>query len=142
MVEKTRRIPAPLNKTASPDAAACPRRFDVARLAGAPPPQLQAVLLRPEYLGHRHLDDPARDGWLVYRLTHSALLLGVVGFAGQIVSFLLGPVAGVWVERMERRKLLVLTQAAAAVQSLALAALTLAHVITLGEIIALMTFQG
>ncbi|HEX4311264.1 MAG TPA: MFS transporter, partial [Acidobacteriaceae bacterium] len=33
--------------------------------------------------------------WLVYRLTHSALLLGVVSFAGQIITFLLGPVAGV-----------------------------------------------
>jgi MFS family permease len=80
--------------------------------------------------------------WLVYRLTHSALLLGVVGFAGQIVSFALGPFAGVWVERLNRRKLLVWTQAAAAVQSLALAALTLAHVITLWEIIALTAVQG
>jgi len=80
--------------------------------------------------------------WLVYRLTHSALLLGVVSFSGQIVSFLLGPFAAVWVERLERRRLLVVTQAAAAIQSLSLAALTLAHVITLGEIIGLMIFQG
>ena len=80
--------------------------------------------------------------WLVYRMTHSALLLGVVSFAGQIVSFLLGPFAGVWVERLNRRKLLIWTQAAAAIQSLALAALTLAHVITLWEIIALMALQG
>jgi MFS family permease len=80
--------------------------------------------------------------WLVYRLTHSALLLGVVSFAGQIVAFALGPLAGVWVERLNRRKLLVWTQAAAAVQSLAMAALTLAHVITLSEIIALAVLQG
>jgi MFS family permease len=80
--------------------------------------------------------------WLVYRLTHSALLLGVVSFAGQIVSFALGPVAGVWVERLDRRKLLVWTQAAAAIQSLALAALTLSGTITLGEIIALTALQG
>jgi len=80
--------------------------------------------------------------WLVYRLTHSALLLGVVTFAGQIVSFAVGPVAGVWVERLNRRKLLVWTQAAAAVQSLAMAALTLAHVINLWEIIVLATLQG
>jgi MFS family permease len=80
--------------------------------------------------------------WLVYRMTHSALLLGVVSFAGQIVSFVLGPFAGVWVERLERRKLLVWTQAAAALQSLALAALTLAHVITLWEIVALIALQG
>ncbi len=38
--------------------------------------------------------------WLVYQLTHSALLLGIVTFAGQIVSFALGPFAGVWVERL------------------------------------------
>jgi len=80
--------------------------------------------------------------WLVYRLTHSALLLGVVGFSGQILSFALAPFAGVWVERLNRRKLLVWTQAAGAVQSLALAALTLAHVITLWEIIALASLQG
>jgi MFS family permease len=80
--------------------------------------------------------------WLVYRLTHSALLLGVVTFAGQIVSFALGPFAGVWVERLNRRKLLVWTQAAAAIQSLAMAALTLAHVITLWEVVALAALQG
>jgi len=81
-------------------------------------------------------------GWLVYRLTRSALLLGVVSFAGQIVSSLLGPLAGVWVERLDRRKLLLWTQAAAAVQSLAMAALTLGRVINLWEIIALAAFQG
>ncbi len=80
--------------------------------------------------------------WLVYHLTHSALLLGFVGFAGQIVSFALGPFAGVWVERLDRRKLLVWTQAAAAVQSLALAALTLSQVISLWEIIVLTSLQG
>jgi MFS family permease len=80
--------------------------------------------------------------WLVYRLTHSVLLLGIVSFSGQIISFALGPFAGVWVERLNRRKLLIATQAAAALQSLALAALTLTHVITLWEIIALTALQG
>lgn len=80
--------------------------------------------------------------WLVYRLTHSALLLGVVSFAGQILSFAVGPWAGVWVERLDRRKLLLWTQSAAAVQSFALAVLTLAHVINLSEIIALASLQG
>ncbi len=80
--------------------------------------------------------------WLVYRLTKSALLLGIVGFAGQILTFLLAPVAGVIVERLDRRKLLVWTQVLAAVQSLAMAALTLAKVITINEIIALSAFQG
>ncbi|HEY0702109.1 MAG TPA: MFS transporter [Candidatus Acidoferrales bacterium] len=80
--------------------------------------------------------------WLVYRLTHSALWLGVVSFAGYIAASALAPFAGVWVERINRRKLLVVTQAAGAVQSLALAALTLAHLITLPEIIALAALQG
>ena len=80
--------------------------------------------------------------WLVYRLTHSALLLGVVSFASQIVAFLLGPFAGVWVERLPRRRLLIWTQAASALQSLAMAALTLAHAITFREIIALAVAQG
>ncbi len=80
--------------------------------------------------------------WLVYHLTHSALLLGIVSFAGNILTFALSPFAGVWVERLNRRQLLVWTQAAAAIQSLALAALTLAHVITLWEIIALTALQG
>ena len=80
--------------------------------------------------------------WLVYRMTHSALLLGVVSFSGQIVSFLLGPFAGVWVERWERRKMLVWTQFGGAVQSLALAVLTLMHKITLWEVVALTAMQG
>jgi len=80
--------------------------------------------------------------WLVYRLTHSALLLGVVGFAGQILTFALAPFAGVWVERLDRRRMLVWTQAAAAAQSLALAVMTLANVITLGDIIGLTALQG
>jgi MFS family permease len=80
--------------------------------------------------------------WLVYRLTGSALLLGVVGFAGQIPTFLLAPFAGVLVDRLNRRNLLVWTQVLAGIQSLALAALTLAKVITIHEIIALSAFQG
>lgn len=80
--------------------------------------------------------------WLVWRLTHSALLLGVVGFAGQILTFVLAPFAGVLIERMDRRKLLVWTQVLAGVQSLALAALTLAGVITISEIIVLSALQG
>ncbi len=80
--------------------------------------------------------------WLVYHKTHSALLLGIVSFAGQIVSFLLGPFAGVWVERLDRRRLLIWTQLGGAVQSLALAALTLTNAINLWEIIALAALQG
>ena len=80
--------------------------------------------------------------WLVYRLTGSSFLLGVVSFAGQIPTFLLGPVAGVWIDRWERRKLLLVTQFLAAVQSLMLAGLTLSGRITISEIVWLSVFQG
>ena len=62
--------------------------------------------------------------WLVYRLTHSALLLGTVSFAGQIPTFLVAPFAGVWIDRWNRRRVLVWTQTLAMVQSFALAGLT------------------
>jgi MFS family permease len=80
--------------------------------------------------------------WLVYRLTKSALLLGTVGFAGQIPTFLLAPIAGVIVDRIDRRKVLVWTQTLAMVQSLALAWLTLSHRITISEVLALSAMQG
>jgi MFS family permease len=80
--------------------------------------------------------------WLVYRLTKSALLLGMVGFAGQIPTFLLAPLAGVIVDRIDRRKVLVWTQTLAMVQSLLLAWLTLTHRITISEVLALSVMQG
>ncbi len=49
-------------------------------------------------------------GWLVYRLTDSALLLGIVGFSGQIPSLFLTPLAGVFADRTGRRKILLTTQ--------------------------------
>ena len=80
--------------------------------------------------------------WLVYRLTKSSLLLGTVGFAGQIPTFLLAPLAGVLVDRIDRRKVLVWTQSLAMVQSLALAWLTLSHRITITEVLILSAMQG
>jgi MFS family permease len=80
--------------------------------------------------------------WLVYRLTHSALLLGTVSFAGQIPTFLFAPFAGVWVDRLNRRQVLVWTQALSMVQSLALAALTLSGHITVHWILILSVTQG
>ena len=80
--------------------------------------------------------------WLVYRLTKSSLLLGTVGFAGQIPTFLLAPLAGVIVDRIDRRKVLVWTQTLAMVQSLALAWLTLSHRINIAEILVLSATQG
>ncbi len=80
--------------------------------------------------------------WLVYRLTGSALLLGMVGFAGQIPTFLLGPFAGAWVDRWNRHRTLVVTQVLSMLQSLALAALALSHVITIRHVILLSIAQG
>ncbi len=80
--------------------------------------------------------------WLVYRLTHSASLLGLVGFAGQVPAFLLGPLAGVWVDRRNRHRILVVTQTLSTVQSFALAALALSGIINVTEILWLAVFQG
>ncbi len=80
--------------------------------------------------------------WLVYRLTKSPLLLGTVGFAGQIPTFLLAPLAGVIVDRIDRRKVLVWTQVLAMAQSLVMAALTLSHRINITEVLILSAMQG
>jgi MFS family permease len=80
--------------------------------------------------------------WLVYRISHSALMLGVVSFAGFIPAFILSPVAGVLVDRWDKHRVLVITQICAALQSAGLAVLTLAGRITIPQIVALSVFQG
>ena len=80
--------------------------------------------------------------WLVFRLTGSALLLGTVSFSGQIPTFIFAPFAGVWVDRLNRRQVLVWTQALSMAQSLALAGLTLSHHITMRWVLALSVMQG
>jgi MFS family permease len=80
--------------------------------------------------------------WLVYRLTGSAWLLGVVGFAGQIPTFLLAPLAGVLVDRWNRRRVLLATQTLAMLQSAMLATLALGGVIRIWEVVALSVLQG
>jgi MFS family permease len=80
--------------------------------------------------------------WLVYRLTGSAWLLGVVGFASRIPTFFLAPFAGVWVDRWDRHRTLVVTQILSLLQSFALAGLALAGIITIREVIWLGLAQG
>jgi MFS family permease len=80
--------------------------------------------------------------WLVYRLTGSSLLLGTVSFAGQIPTFFLAPLAGVIVDRCDRRRVLIWTQTLAMVQSLLLAVLTLTHRINITEVLILSACQG
>lgn len=80
--------------------------------------------------------------WLVYRLTGSELLLGVVAFCSQIPLLLLAPFTGVLVDRWNRHRILVVTQVLSALQSLALAVLALTGTITVAEIIVLQLLQG
>ena len=80
--------------------------------------------------------------WLVYRLTGSAMALGVVGFAGQFPGFVMGPFAGAYLDRWDRHRVLVVTQTVSMVQSFALALLTFTGHITVPMIIALNVVQG
>ena len=80
--------------------------------------------------------------WLVYNLTHSALMLGIVGFTSQIPSFILAPFGGVIVDRIDRHRILISTQVLAMVQSLTLAALALSGVVQIWHIIVLSFVQG
>jgi MFS family permease len=80
--------------------------------------------------------------WLVYDLTSSALMLGVVGFTSQIPNFLLTPFGGVLVDRFSRQRILVVTQMLAMLQSLTLAALALSGVIQIWHLLVLSLFQG
>jgi MFS family permease len=80
--------------------------------------------------------------WLVYRLTDSAFLLGMAGFLGQIPALFLSPIAGVWVDRLDRHRTMIVTQVLAMLQSLALAALALSGAINIGWILVLTFFQG
>mgnify|MGYP003343219646 CR=1 FL=1 len=80
--------------------------------------------------------------WLVYRTTGSALLLGVLGFASQMPTFLISPFAGVLADRLNRHRILVATQAVAMVQALVLAVLTLTGTIEAWSIVALSILLG
>lgn len=80
--------------------------------------------------------------WLVYRLTNSPLILGVVGFSSQIPSFLLMPIAGVLADRWDRRTVLVVTQTLSMLQAFVLAYLTLTGAITVSHIVGVSIFLG
>ena len=84
----------------------------------------------------------AATSWLVYRLTDSPLMLGLVGFMGQISALALSPIAGVWVDRWNRHRSLTITQALAMLQSLLLAILALTGTINIGWVLVLTFFQG
>ncbi len=80
--------------------------------------------------------------WLTYQITRSDLMLGLVGFVGQIPVLLLGPVAGFVSDRTNRHRLVILTQTLAMLQAFALAALSFSGDIQVWQIVALSTVMG
>ena len=81
-------------------------------------------------------------GWLVYTMTDSALLLGLVAFAAQGPTFVLAPLAGAIADRGNRRRLLLIVQALMMVQALVLAALVLSGKVQIWHIVALSAMLG
>src|SRR5437660_676269 len=82
------------------------------------------------------------QSWLIYRLTGSSVLLGLVNFASQIPVFLLAPVAGVVADRHSRHRIVIATQSASMALALILAGLTLSGYITKWEIFVLSLLLG
>jgi MFS family permease len=80
--------------------------------------------------------------WMVYNMTGSVFLLGLVGFAGQIPTFILAPFAGVLIDKWDRYKILIVTQILAMVQSLALAFLVFNHSIEVWHVVLLSIVLG
>ncbi len=80
--------------------------------------------------------------WMVYRLTNSAFLLGIVGFLGQIPAFIFAPFAGVIADRHNRQRILIVTQILSMLQALILSILVLTNCIKVWEIILLSIFMG
>ncbi|MDD2751635.1 MAG: MFS transporter [Candidatus Omnitrophica bacterium] len=80
--------------------------------------------------------------WLVYRITNSPLLLGLVGFLGQIPSFFLMPFAGVIADRYNRQRILLITQIAAMLQALVLSFLVMTNSVQVWQIVLLSVILG
>jgi MFS family permease len=77
------------------------------------------------------------QSWLVYSLTHSTFLLGVTSFCAQVTVFFVAPLGGMIADRVDRRRMLLLTQGLAMLQAAILAVLTLSGIVQVWEIIAL-----
>ena len=82
------------------------------------------------------------QSWLVYRLTGSAWLLGLTGFAGQAPVLLFTPLAGVIADRHSRHRIVIVTQVASMIQALLLAWLTLSGHVNVNAILALAGVLG
>jgi MFS family permease len=82
------------------------------------------------------------QGWVVYEISHSELALGLVAFASAVPNLVIAPWAGVVVDRVSRRNLLIMTQSAAMLLAFILAALTFAHVMQEWHVIVLAGLLG
>jgi MFS family permease len=82
------------------------------------------------------------QSWLIYRLTHSSMLLGAIGFAGQFPAFVFGPLGGHVADRYDRRRVLVITQTASMILAFVLAGLTLTGVVREWHLFVLATLLG
>ncbi|MDY0099676.1 MAG: MFS transporter [Bacteroidales bacterium] len=80
--------------------------------------------------------------WLVYDLTGSAFLLGLISFAGHIPTFLIAPFAGVITDRFSKYRVLVISQVVSLIQALILAVMTLAGVIEIWHVVLLSLLLG
>lgn len=80
--------------------------------------------------------------WLVYRLTDSALLLGVIGFSSQFPSLLLAPFAGALADRWSRYRMVVVAQMLAMTQAVVLALLVITNTVEVWQLIALAVAAG
>lgn len=81
-------------------------------------------------------------GWLVYRLTGSSFMLGLVGFASQLPSFIFSPLAGVLSDRWDRRRILTVVQVLAMIQAAVIAAMTMSGLIAPWHVVLLGAFLG
>ena len=82
------------------------------------------------------------QSWLVYRMTNSAFLLGVVGFSSQIPVFIMAPVGGIVADRLNRHRVVIGTQTASMILAGILAALTLTHRVQVWHIMVLSALLG
>jgi MFS family permease len=82
------------------------------------------------------------QAWLVYRLTGSSVLLGMVSFANQIPVFLISPMGGHFADRWNRHRIILFTQTASMVIALTLAWLTLSHRIQIWQLFVLASTLG
>ena len=80
--------------------------------------------------------------WLVYKMTNSAFILGVVGFSGQLPLFIIAPFAGVIADRWDKKRILLITQSLALAQAMILSILVFTKVVLIWHIIALSIFLG